>query len=97
MYVGSRISQVVKNNDRGSVEGFSLAMIFCAIAANFMYGMSISMRLYSWQEFISKAPWLMGSLGTVCLDIIILLQAHYLAHYAQSRKDKLSEYTPLLV
>lgn len=48
LYVGSRISQVVKNNDRGSVEGLSLAMIFCAIAANFTYGMSICMRLYSW-------------------------------------------------
>lgn len=96
LYLGSRISQVVKNNERSSAEGLSLAMVFCAIAANFTYGISIFMRLYSWQELIAKAPWLVGSLGTVSLDIIILLQSHYLAHYAQSRKDKLSEYTPLL-
>lgn len=96
LYIGSRISQVVKNNERGSAEGLSLAMVFCAISANLTYGTSIFMRLYSWQEFIAKAPWLVGSLGTVSLDIILLLQAHYLAYYAQSRKDKLSEYTPLL-
>jgi hypothetical protein len=29
-------------------------------------------------------------------SFIISFQAHYLAYYAQSRKDKLSEYTPLL-
>ncbi|KAG0623582.1 hypothetical protein M758_3G185100 [Ceratodon purpureus] len=96
LYLGSRISQVVKNNERGSAEGLSLAMVFCAISANLTYGASIFMRLYSWQEFVAKAPWLVGSLGTVSLDIILLLQAHYLAYYAQSRKDKVSEYTPLL-
>lgn len=48
LYLGSRISQVIKNNERGSTEGLSLAMVFCAISANLTYGTSIFMRLYSW-------------------------------------------------
>uniref|UniRef100_A0A7I4CNU2 PQ-loop repeat family protein / transmembrane family protein n=1 Tax=Physcomitrium patens TaxID=3218 RepID=A0A7I4CNU2_PHYPA len=96
LYLGSRISQVVKNADRGSAEGLSLGMVLCAISANLAYGVSVFMRLSSWQEFVAKAPWIVGSLGTVSLDIILLLQSRYLTCYAQSRKDKLSEHTPLL-
>ncbi|XP_024361964.1 uncharacterized protein [Physcomitrium patens] len=97
LYLGSRISQVVKNLDRGSAEGLSLAMVSCAILANLTYGISIVMRLNSWLGFFAKAPWLVGSLGTVSLDFFLLLQAHYLVYQSQSRKDKLSEYTPLLI
>jgi len=97
LYLGSRVSQVLKVNNRGSAEGLSMAMVSTAIMANLTYGVSILMRLYSWQDFRGKAPWLIGSLGTVTLDITLLVQAHYLAYHSKMRKDKMNEYTPLLV
>jgi hypothetical protein len=48
---------VVKNNERGSAEGLSLAMVFCAISANLTYGTSIFMRLYSWYVCCHPAPY----------------------------------------
>lgn len=135
LYLGSRVSQVLKVNNRGSAEGLSMAMVSTAILANSTYGVSVLMRLYSWfvlsfyalvwppssefvptwisylleiytrqfdpgvifihflcvtwcwwsssnciilchdrQDFLGKAPWLIGSLGTVTLDITLLVQ-----------------------
>lgn len=95
LYLGSRVSQLVKNNQRGSAEGLSMAMVTCAIMANLTYGTAIMMRTYSWQDFAAKAPWLLGSVGTVSLDFALLIQAHCLTRYSKAKE--INEYTPLLV
>lgn len=73
-YLGSRLSQIWKNYSRHSAEGLSLAMFACAITANVCYGLGILIRAYSWDVIFSSAPWILGSLGTVFLDIIIFTQ-----------------------
>ena len=49
-------------------------MFACAISANVCYGLGILIRAYSWQVIWSSAPWILGSLGTVTLDLVIFTQ-----------------------
>ena len=49
-------------------------MFACAITANICYGLGILLRAYTWKVLWSSAPWLLGSLGTVSLDMIIFSQ-----------------------
>lgn len=94
LYLGSRLSQLVKNKQRRSTEGLSLGMVACAVLANLTYGSSIVMRVSSWEYIIGKAPWIVGSLGTIVLDFSIVMQAYIYSWY--SKKGIPSEYTPLL-
>ncbi len=73
-YLGSRVSQIVRNWRRHSAEGLSLAMFGCAIAANVTYGSGILLRTYTWAELRASTPWILGSLGTVSLDVLIFCQ-----------------------
>lgn len=75
LYLTSRMSQITKNHRRRSAEGLALTMFLCAIAANTLYGLSIVMRSYSLDSLRSSLPWLLGSLGTVVLDMTIFAQA----------------------
>ena len=74
LYLVSRSSQIYKNYKRKSAEGLSASMFFFAVAANLFYGASVILRSRSGAEFVSSLPWLIGSLGTVALDFVILLQ-----------------------
>lgn len=73
-YLGSRCSQIYKNWRRKSAEGLSMAMFGCAIAANITYGMGVLLRTYKSSELMASAPWILGSLGTVSLDLLIFWQ-----------------------
>lgn len=73
-YLGSRVAQIMKNWQRHSAEGLSLAMFGCAIAANVTYGTSILLRTYTWHDLLASTPWILGSLGTVSLDFLIFWQ-----------------------
>lgn len=57
-------------------------MFACAITANVCYGLGILIRAYSWDVIYSSAPWILGSLGTVSLDIVIFAQV---SHHTLSR------------
>lgn len=83
-YLGSRLSQIWKNYSRHSAEGLSLAMFACAITANVCYGLGILIRAYSWDVIYSSAPWILGSLGTVSLDLVIFTQGIV---YASRKRD----------
>lgn len=83
-YLGSRLSQIWKNHSRRSAEGLSLAMFACAISANVCYGLGILIRAYSWQVVWSSAPWILGSLGTVTLDLVIFTQGVMYASQSSS-------------
>eukprot|EP00252_Welwitschia_mirabilis_P026252 TRINITY_DN8528_c0_g1_i4.p1 TRINITY_DN8528_c0_g1~~TRINITY_DN8528_c0_g1_i4.p1 ORF type:complete len:416 (+),score=44.74 TRINITY_DN8528_c0_g1_i4:248-1495(+) len=48
LYLGSRISQLLKNMARKSVEGLALGMVACATMANLTYGFSILILADSW-------------------------------------------------
>lgn len=95
LYLVSRLSQIWKNYSRSSAEGLAISMFLCAIAANSFYGASILIRSYTWPELRSSLPWLIGSLGTVALDLTIWAQSRWLA--ASARKHHPSdEDEPLL-
>lgn len=84
-YLGSRVSQIVRNWRRHSAEGLSLAMFGCAIAANVTYGSGILLRTYTWADLRASTPWILGSLGTVSLDVVIFCQVpHPLRAYAMA-------------
>lgn len=73
-YLISRVSQIYKNWQRRATEGLSLSMFACTIVANLLYGVSILLRATCWADIYLSAPWLLGSLGTVGMDITIFLQ-----------------------
>lgn len=97
LYLGSRVAQLRKNQQRQSAEGLSMGMVVCAMLANLSYGASILMRANSWDDIMSKAPWLLGSLGTVSMDITLFLQSRYFAYRLASKSAmEPNERTPLL-
>jgi uncharacterized protein with PQ loop repeat len=79
LYLGSRFSQIYKNWHRKSTEGLAMAMFMAAIMANVCYGSSIVVRTYSMRQLLDSLPWILGSFGTVGLDICILYQVRGLA------------------
>lgn len=85
-YLLSRVSQIHQNIERGSVEGLSLSMFLLMIAGNSTYGASILLRAPSLASLKSKAPWLLGSLGCVSLDIFIFLHGRHM----ERRKARLA-------
>ena len=84
-YLGSRVSQICKNISRRSAEGLSLAILVCAICANITYGLGILLRTYSWHYLKASLPWILGSLGTVALDVCIFCQASSPSIFDQSK------------
>lgn len=78
-YLMSRISQIYKNWQRSAIEGLSLSMFACTMAANLLYGAGIVVRAESWDDLTVAGPWLLGSLGTVGLDLTIFAQARPLS------------------
>lgn len=94
LYLSSRMSQLLKNRSRKSAEGLSLGMVGCAMMANLTYGLAILMLTKSWGGLVGKAPWLVGSLGTVSLDFTIFIQAYYFKY--RYGKITIDECNPLL-
>jgi uncharacterized protein with PQ loop repeat len=86
LYLSSRIPQIIKNKKDRSVKGLSKWTFVSAVLGNSSYALSI--LLHSHREMttgaylLSTFPWLVGSLGTVLLDIIILLQIKFYSHLA---------------
>ena len=74
VYLLSRLPQLVKNVKRGSVEGLSPIMFFCAVMGNLTYAASIFIK---GGDLASAAPVLTGSLGTLGFDFTILCQFLY--------------------
>jgi len=67
--------QILKNRSRQDTEGLAVAMFMVAVSANFCTGTGIILRTFSWQELQDQAPWIVGSLGTIMLDLTILAQS----------------------
>ncbi|KIM28557.1 hypothetical protein M408DRAFT_59186, partial [Serendipita vermifera MAFF 305830] len=74
LYLTSRLPQIWKNYTRKSVQGLSLALFVFAFLGNTFYVASILSSPTIWEESL---PYLLGSGGTLCFDIIIVSQGHY--------------------
>lgn len=75
LYLLSRVSQIYKNWKRQSAQGLAISMFMMAVCANICTGTGIALRTFNMEQLRQQAPWIMGSLGTVTLDMIILWQS----------------------
>jgi uncharacterized protein with PQ loop repeat len=97
LYLTSRLSQIYKNQRRQSVQGLAISMFLTAVAANSFYGCSILIRSTCWADLRSSLPWLIGSLGTVALDAVIVAQGRRYGGGGEAHKHHPSdEDEPLL-
>lgn len=75
LYLCSRLSQIHKNYSRKSSEGLALVMFIMAVCANLCTGTGIILRTFTLEELKEQLPWIIGSLGTISLDMVILWQS----------------------
>ncbi|ORX43995.1 PQ-loop-domain-containing protein [Hesseltinella vesiculosa] len=87
LYVGSRIPQIVKNYQNQSTEGLSLAMFVCALFGNLFFTSSIFLRSTDWDYIVVNLSWIVGSMGTVVLDLTIFTQFFLYRDALPKRKD----------
>ena len=78
LYFSSRLPQLLHNFQRQSTRGLSLSLFVLSILANLCYGVSVCLRLGEAEAgkfWRATAPFLLGSLGTIVLDGVILMQS----------------------
>ncbi|XP_072887980.1 lysosomal amino acid transporter 1 homolog [Hemitrygon akajei] len=78
-YLVSRLPQLCRNMKRKSTEGISLCLFALMILGNLTYGLSVLLKVPRKGQtednyVVHHIPWLVGSLGTMALDIMILIQ-----------------------
>ena len=90
LYLGSRVPQILLNYRRKSTDGVSLLFFLFACVGNLTYVLSIlayapvcrrgrdcgasELRLLYGRYILVNASWLLGSLGTLLLDLAIFVQ-----------------------
>ncbi|VDK34342.1 unnamed protein product [Dibothriocephalus latus] len=80
MYFCSRVPQIVQNCKRRSTEGLSFTFFALAIFGNIFYGLQIFIKSTD-QVFLMKSlPWILGSLGILIFDFIIIGQFFAFRH-----------------
>ena len=89
-YMISRIPQIIRNFKRGTTTGVASSMFVLAIIANFMYGTSVLLSRHAavpfWNYFKMHLPWLIGSFGTMSLDVVILCQCFFMRRGRNGRR-----------
>lgn len=79
LYLFSRLPQIYTNFKRKSTAGVSYFLFALVILGNTMYGLSVLLKNPDLGQgessyLIHHLPWLIGSLGTLFLDLIISVQ-----------------------
>ncbi|TIC90180.1 putative vacuolar amino acid transporter YPQ1 [Colletotrichum higginsianum] len=73
-YLCARIPQIIKNYRGKSCEGLAPLFLLLSITGNLTYGLSVIAYKQDRDYLLTSLPWLMGSLGTIVEDCVILLQ-----------------------
>lgn len=73
-YLGARLPQIYKNYKNKSCEGTAILFFILSTMGNVTYGVGILAHSLEKQYLLENAPWLIGSLGTVLQDIVIMWQ-----------------------
>lgn len=76
LYLAARIPQVVQNHRRRSVEGLSMGFFTLSIIGNLTYAGQVIVYRSDKDWLLKYIPWLLGSLGTILEDLVILAQFH---------------------
>lgn len=87
LYLGARIPQIVQNHKKKSVYGLSLLFFLFSIMGNLSYSGGILFYRTDWEYVKLYLPWLLGSLGTVFEDIIIIIQFSIYGPYVQIENE----------
>ncbi|KAK7884848.1 hypothetical protein WMY93_027971 [Mugilogobius chulae] len=100
LYLCSRLPQIYTNFKRKSTEGVSYFLFALVILGNTTYGLSVLLKNPDGGQgessyMIHHLPWLVGSLGTLSLDIIISFQ-FFIYRNNPSPQNNLEETSPLL-
>uniref|UniRef100_A0A8C4WS99 Solute carrier family 66 member 1 n=1 Tax=Eptatretus burgeri TaxID=7764 RepID=A0A8C4WS99_EPTBU len=78
LYLGSRLPQLNKNFQRKSTDGVSPIMFMLVVMGNLAYGLDILLKQPQTESegcyILRHLPWIIGSLGTLSLDICISTQ-----------------------
>ncbi|XP_064156714.1 lysosomal amino acid transporter 1 homolog isoform X2 [Anguilla rostrata] len=79
LYLSSRLPQIYTNYMRKSTEGVSYFLFALVILGNTLYGLSVLLKNPEYGQaegnyVIHHLPWLIGSLGTLTLDLMISMQ-----------------------
>ncbi|KAF7241644.1 hypothetical protein EG68_10920 [Paragonimus skrjabini miyazakii] len=82
MYVSSRFPQILRNWQRGSTEGLCVILFCLALVGNASYGLQIFLTSLDPRFLLNSLPWLIGSVGVLLLDLIILFQFY---HFSPSK------------
>ncbi|XP_033825430.1 lysosomal amino acid transporter 1 homolog [Periophthalmus magnuspinnatus] len=101
LYLCSRLPQMYTNFKRKSTEGVSYFLFALVILGNTMYGLSVLLKNPDGGQgessyMIHHLPWLIGSLGTLSLDIIISIQFFIYRKNSPQQLNNLEETSPLL-
>ncbi|KAJ0064777.1 hypothetical protein NL108_013260 [Boleophthalmus pectinirostris] len=101
LYLCSRLPQIYTNFKRKSTEGVSYFLFALVILGNTMYGLSVLLKNPDGGQgersyMVHHLPWLIGSLGTLFLDIIISIQFFIYRKSPLQQLDNLEEAAPLL-
>lgn len=76
LYLVARIPQIVQNHQRRSVEGLSMGFFSLSILGNLTYAAQVIFLRTDREWLIAYFPWLLGSLGTIAEDMVVLAQFH---------------------
>ncbi|XP_036389517.1 lysosomal amino acid transporter 1 homolog [Megalops cyprinoides] len=79
LYLCSRLPQIYTNSRRKSTEGVSYFLFALVILGNTTYGLSVLLKNPDYGQgegsyVVHHLPWLIGSLGTLSLDLVISMQ-----------------------
>ncbi|XP_035501646.1 lysosomal amino acid transporter 1 homolog [Scophthalmus maximus] len=101
LYLCSRLPQMYTNFKRKSTEGVSYFLFALVILGNTTYGLSVLLKNPDDGQgeksyMIHHLPWLVGSLGTLSLDLMISLQFFIYRKAPAEGDDDRDERTPLI-
>ncbi|XP_040911849.1 lysosomal amino acid transporter 1 homolog isoform X2 [Toxotes jaculatrix] len=101
LYLCSRLPQIYTNFKRKSTEGVSYFLFALVILGNTTYGMSVLLKNPDEGQgeksyMVHHLPWLIGSLGTLCLDLIISMQFIIYRKAPEEANSGYDETTPLM-
>jgi hypothetical protein len=75
-----------RNVKRRKTDGLSIQFFICAVLQNSTYGASILLWDPSWAGIWRQLPWLIGSIGIILFDAVILTQFLYFGADKEGRR-----------
>ncbi|KAI8818741.1 uncharacterized protein EV422DRAFT_163282 [Fimicolochytrium jonesii] len=95
LYMGARIPQIFLNFKNHSCEGLSILMFALSVCGNLTFAASIFLESTETWWIVLNLPWLLGSLGTMFLDFVVLFQFHH--YHDKNWEERIPAYEELTV